>query len=140
MLPESVVLFVDNIDNGNSSDPLEPEAIYITGHDELDAITGLNGGRLLLNGLNLYVMDGGVWINLQDGLPAIGTIPYKDGFIGNRLPETTGDFDGSRCVDGSDLGLLLGAWGTDHPVYDLNGDGTIDGADLGLLLGNWGCP
>jgi hypothetical protein len=39
-------------------------------------------------------------------------------------------------VDGADLGILLGAWGTG--AGDINGDGTTDGADLGVLLGAWG--
>ena len=46
-----------------------------------------------------------------------------------------GDFDGASDVDGADLGLLLGKWGS--PEGDLNGDGMTDGADLGLLLGAW---
>ena len=53
-----------------------------------------------------------------------------------------GDLNGDGSVDGADLGLLLGAWGTDGGISagasaDLNGDGTVDGADLGLLLGAW---
>ncbi|MFG0274092.1 MAG: hypothetical protein ACF8QF_03450 [Phycisphaerales bacterium] len=48
----------------------------------------------------------------------------------------TPDLNGDGEVDGADLGLLLGAWGT--PDADLNGDGNTDGADLGLLLGAWG--
>ncbi|MFO0875697.1 MAG: GC-type dockerin domain-anchored protein [Phycisphaerales bacterium] len=44
-------------------------------------------------------------------------------------------------VDGADLGVLLGDWGSLRTAADLNGDGTVDGADLGLLLGAWGpCP
>jgi hypothetical protein len=46
------------------------------------------------------------------------------------------DLNGDQQVDGADLGLLLGAWGT--PQGDLNADGVVDGADLGLLLGAWG--
>ena len=47
------------------------------------------------------------------------------------------DFTGNGVVDGGDLGVLLGGWGS--PVTsDLNGDGTTDGADLGLLLSAWG--
>jgi hypothetical protein len=50
-----------------------------------------------------------------------------------------GDLNGDRKVDGGDLGLLLGAWGTSQ--YDRNGDGVVNGQDLGLLLGSWGgCP
>ena len=48
------------------------------------------------------------------------------------------DLDGNGVVDGGDLGLLLGAWGTSDCAADLNGDGIVDGADLGDLLGQWG--
>ena len=46
------------------------------------------------------------------------------------------DFNGDRNVDGGDLGILLGSWGTAE--YDINGDGTTDGIDLGIFLGSWG--
>jgi hypothetical protein len=49
------------------------------------------------------------------------------------------DINADGVTDGADLGLLLGAWGSEGA--DLNGDGVTDGADLGLLLGAWGaCP
>jgi hypothetical protein len=48
-----------------------------------------------------------------------------------------GDLNGDNRVDGADLGLLLGAWGTNQPCSDLDRDGVVNGADLGLLLGNW---
>lgn len=48
------------------------------------------------------------------------------------------DINGSEVVDGADLGLLLGAWGSTDCTADLNQDGIVDGADLGLLLGDWG--
>ncbi|MCA9285410.1 MAG: hypothetical protein KDA22_09360 [Phycisphaerales bacterium] len=47
-----------------------------------------------------------------------------------------GDLNGDGLVNGADLGILLGAWGTPGPG-DLNGDGIVDGADLGVLLANW---
>ncbi len=46
------------------------------------------------------------------------------------------DLNGDGVVNGADLGILLGAWGTTGG--DINGDGTTNGADLGLLLGSWG--
>jgi hypothetical protein len=55
----------------------------------------------------------------------------------------TADLNGDDAVDGSDLGVLLNAWGTCAVpcVSDLNTDGVVDGSDLGILLGNWGaCP
>ena len=54
------------------------------------------------------------------------------------LEETVpGDFNGDGVVNGADLGILLGAWGTDDPEIDLNNDGIVDGADLGIELGLW---
>jgi hypothetical protein len=44
-------------------------------------------------------------------------------------------------VNGADLGMLLGAWGTASELADVNADGDVNGADLGLMLGSWGeCP
>ncbi|MFO0782225.1 MAG: hypothetical protein U0636_00890 [Phycisphaerales bacterium] len=49
------------------------------------------------------------------------------------------DSDFSGVVDGTDLGLLLGAWGGCPGCQaDLDCSGTVDGTDLGLLLGSWG--
>jgi hypothetical protein len=46
------------------------------------------------------------------------------------------DLDGSGVVDGDDLALLLGSWGTSGG--DLNGDVTTDSADLCETLAAWG--
>jgi hypothetical protein len=54
---------------------------------------------------------------------------------GNDCPE---DINDDGVVDGADLGLLLGAWGTGGSDADVNEDGNVNGADLGLLLGAWG--
>ncbi|MFO0874884.1 MAG: LamG-like jellyroll fold domain-containing protein [Phycisphaerales bacterium] len=48
-----------------------------------------------------------------------------------------GDLNGDGLVNGADLGILLGAWGTSNPVADLNCDGAVGGGDLGLVLGAW---
>ena len=45
-----------------------------------------------------------------------------------------GDLDGDGIVNGADMGLLLGGFGSAGPG-DLNGDGVVDGADIGLILG-----
>ncbi|MFG0276198.1 MAG: hypothetical protein ACF8QF_14195 [Phycisphaerales bacterium] len=47
------------------------------------------------------------------------------------------DANGDGAVNGADLGLLLGAWGTANGAFDYNNDGTVDGDDLGVLLGAW---
>lgn len=51
-------------------------------------------------------------------------------------PEVVGDLTGDDIVDGADLTILLGAWGTSGPG-DLTGDGVVLGDDLSMLLGNW---
>jgi hypothetical protein len=39
-------------------------------------------------------------------------------------------------VDGVDLGILLGQWGSPGTA-DFNDDGVVDGVDMGVLLGAW---
>jgi hypothetical protein len=51
-------------------------------------------------------------------------------------PANPADLDDSGTVDGADLGILLGAWGT--AGGDIDDNGTTDGSDLGLLLAAWG--
>jgi hypothetical protein len=59
-----------------------------------------------------------------------------DLFLNLVTPRCDADLSGDVTVDGADLGILLGAWGTS--AADLTGDGVTDGADLGVLLGAWG--
>jgi hypothetical protein len=54
-------------------------------------------------------------------------------------PPCPADFNDDGKVDGADLAVLLGAWGSANA--DLDGNGTTDGADLAAVLGAWGnCP
>jgi hypothetical protein len=54
------------------------------------------------------------------------------------VPPRPADLNGDGSVDGVDLGIMLGGWGTGSGPADLNADGTVDGLDLGMLLGDWG--
>ena len=47
-----------------------------------------------------------------------------------------GDLNHDGTVNATDLGVLLGSWGSE--LYDLDGNGTVDAADLAVLLGAWG--
>ena len=51
----------------------------------------------------------------------------------------TADLNKDGAVNASDLGILLGAWGSNpnHPA-DFNNDGVVGAADLAALLGAWG--
>ena len=56
-------------------------------------------------------------------------------------PPCDGDLNDDDIVDGGDISLVLGYWGSANPTYDINEDGIIDGADLAIVLGEWGlCP
>lgn len=48
-----------------------------------------------------------------------------------------GDLDGDGRIDGSDLSILLGRWGTSDPAADLDDSGLVDGGDLSRLLAAW---
>ncbi|MBL9147841.1 MAG: VCBS repeat-containing protein [Phycisphaerae bacterium] len=58
-------------------------------------------------------------------------------FVNEHAPGAVGDINGDGVVDGSDLGLLLGAWGLRGGPADINEDGIVDGADLAIVLGAW---
>lgn len=49
-----------------------------------------------------------------------------------------GDLNGDDLIDADDLGVLLGAFGTNNADADLNADGLVDADDLGLLLSAFG--
>jgi hypothetical protein len=53
------------------------------------------------------------------------------------IERCTEDLDCSGAINGADLGVLLGNWGSPGDG-DLNDSGSVDGADLGLLLSAWG--
>ncbi|HMN97204.1 MAG TPA: DUF4394 domain-containing protein [Phycisphaerales bacterium] len=51
------------------------------------------------------------------------------------------DYNHDGVVDGSDLGMMLSAWGTTDDLFDVNDDNLVDGADWGILGATWGpCP
>jgi hypothetical protein len=69
--------------------------------------------------------------------------PYTN-LGGNTVCDCAGDLNQDGVVNGVDLGILLGAWGTCGAgacPADLNQDGAVTGMDLGILLNDWaGCP
>ncbi|MCX5640583.1 MAG: S8 family serine peptidase [Planctomycetota bacterium] len=74
-----------------------------------------------------------------DGISGMGRI---DAGAAIRLARagSLGDLDGDGMVGGSDVAVLLGAWGAcDFDCRaDLDDDGAVGGGDLALLLSTWG--
>ncbi|MGA1017379.1 MAG: endonuclease/exonuclease/phosphatase family protein [Phycisphaerales bacterium] len=54
-----------------------------------------------------------------------------------EIDTLVGDLDGNGLVNGADLSILLGNWGSKGGVADLDGNGLVNGADLSILLGHW---
>ncbi len=78
--------------------------------------------------------------NLRVTANGIASLPWT---FWNPNPICLSDVNIDGVVDGADLAIVLGSWGTSGNFggADINGDGTIDGFDLGSLLASWGvCP
>lgn len=71
------------------------------------------------------------------GTPVIARVTNSLVEILENAAPRSADLNGDGHVNGADLGLLLGAWGTNSALADLDESGVVDGADLGLLLGAW---
>jgi len=125
--------------------PLEtPFQFRDNGYFQLESATDQENGGLGPTEFSWFTAAGQETIGENEGAPGTG-----DG-----TPEGTiwtfaftieqrcfGDQNFDDVVDGADLGLLLGDWGSSLSQRDINQDGVVDGADLGLLLGEWGpCP
>ncbi len=104
-------------------------------------VAGSGGAAVRLDDLNLvadYLVEGSSFCGTV-GEDIIGEwVEGKPNTFEDtcRIPA---DLDGNDIVDGADLTMLLGAWGTDGAANgaDLDGSGTVDGADLTMLLGAW---
>ncbi|MGP1346813.1 MAG: outer membrane protein assembly factor BamB family protein [Phycisphaerales bacterium] len=57
--------------------------------------------------------------------------------VSDEVGGPAGDLNGDGWVDSTDLGILLGAFGTTG-AGDVNGDGATDSEDLGILLSAFG--
>jgi len=49
-----------------------------------------------------------------------------------------GDLSGDGVVDGSDLSVVLNAWGSVGTTGDVDGDGVVNASDLAIILNTWG--
>ena len=101
-------------------------------------ITLIGGTGVTGNGINSGInASGQLVLKAGDSVNSIYTIARI-----NLAPVVAcpADFNGDHQVDGSDLTVVLGQWGT-AGSGDINQDGNVDGSDLATLLGAWGtCP
>lgn len=124
----------------------EPSAIAEDRATVLPAGTpGLVGSYRFEEGSGTAITDtsgsGGPQGLLIAGVPGNGEWALASADPTNTAPMAitlAADLNGDGAINGADLAMLLGAWGTCNGCSaDLDGSGTVDGADLATLLGGW---
>lgn len=103
----------------------------------VNMLAGFAAGSQGGSGFSLPLGPGDYTINVQQTGGQQNVYGIRLEFDGIEAPCPV-DLDGNGSVDGGDLGLFLGVWGTSPCAFDLDGDGSCNGADLGILLGSWG--
>jgi chitinase len=126
---------IDSLWNGNWStvgDTTTISNLEWNGHlDPGQSVSlGFNGSGTLEENVRDATLNGSAVTVEYEGTDDDGG---GDGGSGDPNPDLNGD----DMVDGADLAILLGDWGS-AGQGDLDGDGVITGADLTILLGAWG--
>jgi hypothetical protein len=107
---------------------------------------GIDAGRLFLSISSLTFVEQQAgqfpsFVTKENALVPLGLARAPRLVVEARegSPCIAADLDCDGAVNGIDLGILLGNWGTcGDCAADLTGDGDVNGIDLGVLLGNWG--
>ncbi len=99
----------------------------------------IDGNLVLTDTLSSYTPSSDSQVSFGDTSTLANSNSLTAWVVVEGIPDcTAGDLNCDGIVDGTDLGILLGAWNTDACAADLNHDLIVDGSDLGILLGNWG--
>jgi len=105
---------------------------------------GIDAGRLMLaiSSLTFVVQQGGNFprfYSKENAFVLFGLAqPARLQYTVRVLPECViADVNCDGLVNGADLAIVLGQWGSAGGPADLSGDGTVNGADLAIVLGGW---
>jgi len=81
-------------------------------------------------------------IRLVNMATSVGSNHAREFIVMGAIPFDPADLNMDGFVDGLDLGILLGNWGTTTSpnMGELDGTPPVDGLDLGILLGAWNPP
>lgn len=80
--------------------------------------------------------NGEIYIADQSGGEIFKIIPASGDVSCETYPQ--GDINEDCIVDGTDLAIVLGFWGSSTGGGDVDGDGSTGGPDLAIVLGFWG--
>lgn len=127
----------------------EPPAMYVFGNGGVSVFDGVNWSDAELHDGLGFLTGFGFGAVTEIGECAMLAVGFKNvagdartlvaqlAPLGSAAGVVQPDIDGDGDVDGADLGLLLGSWGSSDSWADLDANGTVDGGDLGMLLGAW---
>jgi len=128
--------------NSDDGSKLWVDDVLIVDNDGLHAMVERSGTAPLAAGrhklrVEFFEAGGGAGciLSISGGPFAKQAVPGS--MLSHAGVVMTADFNGDGKVDGNDLGVLLGEWGSPGTQADLDGNGVVDGADLGTLLGQW---
>jgi len=151
--PATVVL-KDTMDNGNGyACAAENEAVYLFGLDAIDpyGLRILGGSTLVLNDINLYVYEDGVWVDINELFTSgVEEIAYDQGYIRVGGNPCMCDLNSDGACNVFDWYFFIEDWGMtgcNNPGIDcecdLNGDGSCNVFDWSCFIEDWGrmdCP
>ncbi len=87
--PATHVTLLDVVDNGNRGAGGEPEALYLFGLGGPEGLVINAGSTLLINNINVYYFDDGIWVHLNELFgPDEYVIPFDNGFVELPAPST----------------------------------------------------
>lgn len=150
--PWSYVSDVVEFDNSSRPDGQTDDYLHYINHSRVWNDVRNDGDTYYSIGIRAYMAEWSADCN-SDGIVDYGQI-LSGQLIdanGDGIPDVCdvdpcpGDISGNGAVDGVDLSVLLGVWGTDGSGgefdADVTNDGIVNGADLTIILGGWGsCP
>ncbi|MFM8817636.1 MAG: di-heme oxidoredictase family protein, partial [Phycisphaerales bacterium] len=113
---------------GHSTNPNLPSAVH-----DIDQNGVVNGVDLAMLAMAYEPTDSGNAdcngngiADMRDIATGTSADANVDGIPDECIP-CRADLNLDRAVDGNDLGILLGAWGTANPVADLDSNGAVNG-------------
>jgi len=115
----------------------------VVNNDGLHGMLTVRGTRPLAAGkhrlrVEFFEAGGGAGLIMAWSGPGTSTTAIPSSALTHGGGFVPGDLDGDGVVNGTDLGVLLSAWGACAGcVADLNDDGIVDGQDLGIVLSAW---
>jgi hypothetical protein len=146
-----IVTLVDDVEPTSSSIAHDGIARAFTVHPSAGAtrkrwyLDGVQISGEYTDTLDLSTIDLGpaqeLTLRIWDPTPMVRDEAMRDALMTEtytwQIQGNPADINGDGVINGADLSIVLGFWGSAAPGPDINNDGIVDGADIALVLGSW---